>query len=124
LNDFDDEDEGERGRALVSTAAGWRAEVASWIGQAREDEEISMSEPDGLEFQGQTASFIQSRVAKFKQMKLSELFNEAPKRRTRVSDSIVDEEAALMEALAEAEEDDRLDDGAIEVSEDEYDETV
>ena len=34
--------------------------------------------------------------------------------------SVIDEESALMEALADAEEDSRPDDGAIEVSDDDY----
>ena len=36
----------------------------------------------------------------------------------------IDEEVALMEALADQEEDERLDNGAIEVSGDEYDDNM
>ena len=32
------EDESERGRALVSSASGWRTEMAKWIAEAREAE--------------------------------------------------------------------------------------
>ena len=45
LEDIDDEDETERGRALVTSEAGWRTEMAKWIGDARLKNE-SDAEPE------------------------------------------------------------------------------
>ncbi|KAF7970199.1 hypothetical protein HWV62_24784 [Athelia sp. TMB] len=36
LGDQDEEDETERGRMLVNSSAGWRTEMAKWVGAARE----------------------------------------------------------------------------------------
>lgn len=44
LEDMDAEDESERGRALVTSEASWRTEMAKWIGEARAAEE---AEDDG-----------------------------------------------------------------------------
>ena len=38
LEDMDAEDESDRGRALVTTEASWRMEMAKWIGEARAEE--------------------------------------------------------------------------------------
>ena len=39
LDDINAEDESEHGRALVTSEAGWRTEMAKWIGDARSAEE-------------------------------------------------------------------------------------
>ncbi|KAJ7258428.1 ribonuclease H-like domain-containing protein, partial [Mycena haematopus] len=44
LEDQDDEDEGERGRALVSSTIGWRIEMAKWIADARAAEDAEDTE--------------------------------------------------------------------------------
>jgi hypothetical protein len=48
LDDMDAEDESERGRALVTSEAGWRTEMAKWIGDAREAEDESDSDNENL----------------------------------------------------------------------------
>ena len=128
LDNLDNDEESERGRALVSTAAGWRTEMARWIGEARaENSDLSARDTtysvvdDNSESAAATPPLIsQSRISRFKSTKLSELFDDAPRRSTRVPDVVIDEEAELMQALAEMEEDDRLDDGTLEGSGDEF----
>ena len=46
LEDQYHEDERERGRVLVSSASGWRIEMAKWIAEAREAE-LEESDDDG-----------------------------------------------------------------------------
>ncbi|KAJ6475421.1 hypothetical protein C8R45DRAFT_935054 [Mycena sanguinolenta] len=59
-------------------------------------------------------------VRKWTKMTLAELFGGAPKPVRKFTQADIDVEAELMEALANAEEDERPDDGAIECSDDEW----
>jgi hypothetical protein len=46
LEDMDAEEECDRGRALVTTEAGWRTEMAKWIGDAQAEAEDPSSDSD------------------------------------------------------------------------------
>lgn len=117
LDNIEDEDETERGRMLVTTAAGWRTEMARWIGEARAADRAEPDDPDPNE---QAAA---ARTVKWTNTKLLVLFGGAAKPQERRPAMDWSEEELLMEELANQEEDERLDDGAIEVaSDDEYQE--
>ncbi|KAJ7572767.1 ribonuclease H-like domain-containing protein [Mycena floridula] len=120
LNDFNNEDESERGRVLVSTAQGWRTEMAKWIGSVRDAESHKESDNDDEE-PDQLPRIIP--VTKWKQRTLESLFKGAPKPPPRIQPTDMEIEAELMQALAEQQaeqdEDDIPDDGAIEVDSDE-----
>jgi len=121
----DDETAGPRVPAVVSTAAGWRAVMNKWVAdaQAAAADEDADTVADDAEDVGDKA-----RRSKWKKRTLAELFGGAEKKHaTRLTQEEIDAEAELMkglaevEAQAEAEEDARLDDGAVEIaSEDEY----
>ncbi|KAJ3734617.1 ribonuclease H-like domain-containing protein [Lentinula guzmanii] len=127
LEDMDDEDETERGRGLISTPEGWRTVMAKWIHDAQqaeqhEEEENSLdNEPlEPANIFALEAHVLSARSSKPYCNTLANLFGGLPKRK-QVPMAIVDEEAELMHALAEAAEDVILDDGAIEIdSADEY----
>lgn len=111
LADLDDEDDTERGRILVNTAAGWRTEMAHWIAQARREEEDDYSEDDDR---------LPERPVKWKPTKLSVLFGVAPKKQPpRAVDAILEAEISAMNAIADQDEDDVPDDGAVEIGSDE-----
>ena len=85
--------------------------MAKWIAEARQDEEESDSDEDAP----------QPQICAYSKMTLQTLFGEQTKRSNRMPREVVNREAELMEALANAEEDEIPDDGAIEVdSEEEY----
>ncbi|KAJ7105348.1 ribonuclease H-like domain-containing protein, partial [Mycena epipterygia] len=116
LEDQDDEDPSERGRALVSSPESWRTQLAKWIAahsnsdsepeEERNDEDINPVPP--------------RRLPTWKPMTLQVLFGGAEKPRARKpSARVIEEEESLMQALADAEEDANPDDGAIEVDSDE-----
>ena len=114
LEDLDDEDETEHGQLLVTTAAGWRTEMAKWIGDAHaadsddSDDDSDVATPTTLPC-----------IFKWLKMKLEVLFGGLPKRTERVQ-TAVDPEIELMEALANEEEDAIPDDGAIDHSDDDF----
>ncbi|KAJ6563447.1 ribonuclease H-like domain-containing protein, partial [Mycena sp. CBHHK59/15] len=123
LEDQDDEDADQRGRALVSSAAGWRTQMAKWIGDAKAAEREETAEDSVRdEEDGGIPSQIPGRLPAWKPMTLLVLFGEAEKPRQRKpSARVMEEEEVLMQALAEADEDEIPDDGAVEIgSEDEY----
>ncbi|KAJ6539904.1 ribonuclease H-like domain-containing protein [Mycena sp. CBHHK59/15] len=122
LEDQDDEDSTERGRALVTSAEGWRTEVAKWIGDARAAERMETELVSEGEANDEFSSRLPTRVPAWKPMMLQVLFGGAEKpRKRRPSKRVMEEEEQLMEALANAEEDDVPDDGAIEIdSNEEY----
>ncbi|KAJ6603954.1 ribonuclease H-like domain-containing protein [Mycena sp. CBHHK59/15] len=123
LEDQDDEDADQRGRALVSSAAGWRTQMAKWIGDAKAAEREETAEDSVRdEEDGGIPSRIPGRLPAWKPMTLLVLFGEAEKPRQRKpSARVMEEEEVLMQALAEADEDEIPDDGAVEIgSEDEY----
>jgi hypothetical protein len=115
LEDIDDEDETERGRALVNSEAGWRTEMAKWIGDARAADE---SDSDSDSDDEVVAPAV--RITKWSPCKLSVLFGGEVKRSERAGQMEFDEEAALMEAFANQEEDEYPDDGAMEGSGDDF----
>ncbi|KAF8190313.1 ribonuclease H-like domain-containing protein [Mycena galopus ATCC 62051] len=125
LEDQDAEDEDERGRALVGSTIGWRIEMAKWIADARAVEEADNSESeDKVEsptpISASTSRLRREKSAKWAKTTLAVLFGGAPKPVCKFTPDDIDEEAELMEALADAEEEARLDDSAIECSDDEY----
>jgi hypothetical protein len=95
--------------------------MAKWIGEARAAEEAEAKDSDDeIVPEMPSASGNQTRARQWAPMTLSQLFGgevKHPKTRMQVQ---IDEEAELMEALAEAEEDAHPDDGEIENSGDEY----
>ncbi|KAJ7730528.1 ribonuclease H-like domain-containing protein [Mycena metata] len=106
LEDQDDEDETERGRALVSSAEGWRLQLAEWIADAKSAETAERAEA--------------AERPKWAPITLALLFGGAEKPRARKpSARVMEEEEMLMQALADEEEDAIPDDGAIEVNSDE-----
>ncbi|KAF8164281.1 hypothetical protein K438DRAFT_2067454 [Mycena galopus ATCC 62051] len=116
LEDQDAEDEDERGRALVGSTIGWRIEMAKWIADARAAEEADNSESeDEVEsptpISASTSRLRREKSAKWANTTLAVLFGGAPKPVRKFTPDDIDEEAELMEALADAEEDARLDDG-------------
>ncbi|KAF8147449.1 hypothetical protein K438DRAFT_2090244 [Mycena galopus ATCC 62051] len=132
LEDQDDEDETERGRAQVSSSTGWRIDMAGWISAARaaeeaeetvidsDDETTPVNSVSTSENSASTSRLSRHRTRKWVKTTLAVLFGGAPKPVRKFTEANIDAEAELMEALAEAEEDARPDDGAIECSEDEY----
>ena len=120
LGDQDEEDETERGRMLVNSPAGWRTEMAKWVGAAREADEAASAE-DLADDAGVHAA-RPAAAAAWKGTTLAVLFggiSASRRRSTRLPAAEVSAEAALMEALADIEEDSRLDEGAIEIDSDE-----
>lgn len=115
---MDDEDETERGRRLISTEEGWRTEMAKWIFDARQAE-CEEEEDEEDDFPAIPAAGVPiPRSSKPLKFTLAELFGDLQKRARR-SRRVIDEEAELMEALANADEDAIPDDGAIEIDDDE-----
>ncbi|KAJ6565412.1 hypothetical protein B0H10DRAFT_1842561, partial [Mycena sp. CBHHK59/15] len=117
----DNEEEGERGRALVSSAAGWRTELAKWIAETRAAELEETEEPDDNSDTPPTASTSRlppPKTRKWVKMTLKVLFGGAAKPVRKFTEEEIDHEADLMAALADAEEDARPDDGAIECDDD------
>jgi hypothetical protein len=121
LNDQDDEDESERGRVLINSKQGWRTEMAKWISDARAAEADEDSDDDDsavLSSPPLPAAGPSSRSSQWKPTTLAILFGGCKEPPSRLHPDEIDTEAALMQALAEREEDDRLDDGAVEINSD------
>ncbi|KAJ7892148.1 hypothetical protein B0H14DRAFT_2560516 [Mycena olivaceomarginata] len=96
-------------------AEGWRVELRKWVSdaQAAEQDEATDKEDEP----------IPAKVPKVKWTKttFAVLFGDVVKKPVvKLAKADLAREAALMKALAEAEEDARLDDGAMEGSGDEY----
>jgi len=117
LEDQNNEDENERGRLLITTREGWRTDMARWIGAARDAEHEDESDEDAElpELLGN------GRATAWKPVTLAKLFGGQNKRPSRLLPAEIDAESELMQALAEIDEDERPDDGAVEIhSDDEY----
>ncbi|KAJ7882909.1 ribonuclease H-like domain-containing protein [Mycena leptocephala] len=124
LDEPDDDNATKRTSPLVLSGTGWRTVMAKWIGdaQAAEAEETDSNSDSDDE------AAARPRDSKWKKRTLAQLFGGSIKKHAeRLSQAEIDAEAELMvslveaEALADAEEDARLDDGAVEVgSEEEY----
>ncbi|KAJ7779844.1 ribonuclease H-like domain-containing protein [Mycena metata] len=143
LEDQEDKDPNERGRALVSSTDGWRTEMAKWVADSKAAEVVERAEAAekakwtaqretlGLDSDSELEEEDTPRLPKtprWKPITLVTLFglSEKPLKR-KPSARVLEEEERLMEALAEmearadADEDARMDDGAIEIdSDDEY----
>jgi hypothetical protein len=90
--------------------------MAKWIGEARAAELAEEDQDDD-----DITLVGNDRASKWKQTTLAVLFGGQKERPSRLSPAEVDAESVLMEALAEAEEDGRLDDGEVEIdSDDEF----
>lgn len=118
LGNQEDEDEAERGQLLVSSRAGWWTEMAKWIGDARAAENEEMDD-EAEEILAQSVGNTHSSA--WKPTTLAVLFGGLLEQPSRLPNSEIDAEAVLMEALANVEEDERLDEGAVEIdTEEEY----
>jgi hypothetical protein len=115
LDDQDDEDESEHGRVLINSKQGWRTEMAKWISDARAAEVDEDSDDDDSAV---PAAGPSSRSSQWKPTTLAILFGGCKEPPSRLHPDEIDTEAALMQALAECEEDNRLDDGAVEINSD------
>ncbi|KAJ7199964.1 ribonuclease H-like domain-containing protein, partial [Mycena pura] len=118
LGDQEDEDPDERGRAIVSSAAGWRTTMAKWIADARAAEREEDSDDEDPIFEAPSPA---KRLPAWKQLTLQTLFSQATPRKRTVSVRVMEEEEVLMQQLADAAEDEIPDDGGIEIdSDDEF----
>ncbi|KZP23372.1 hypothetical protein FIBSPDRAFT_737740 [Athelia psychrophila] len=102
LADQEDEDETERGRLLVNSAEGWRTDMAKWIAAARDAEEA-----ENLDDYDDQADDAGVRATAWKPITLAVLFGgleASQRRRTRLPPAEIAAESALMEALADIEE--------------------
>src|ERR1700720_4661324 len=70
LEDMDAEDDSERGRALVTSEASWRTEMAKWIGDARAAEEAE----DDADSDHETLATPRVRLPRSKSITLATLF--------------------------------------------------
>ncbi|KAF9060875.1 hypothetical protein BDP27DRAFT_1370138 [Rhodocollybia butyracea] len=118
LEGMNDKDGTKHGHALVSTAEGWRTTMPKWVFDAQEAEREELEgelEDDELPINIlplQPSVPSMTRTSRPFSSTLAKLF---------VSLKVINKEAELMEALAEVEEDERPDDGGIEIdSADEY----
>jgi hypothetical protein len=98
---------------LVASRESWRTEMAKWIGEARAAELAEEDQDDD-----DITLVGNDRASKWKQTTLAVLFGGQKERASQLSPAEVDTESVLMEALAEAEEDERLDDGEVEIDSD------
>jgi len=87
--------------------------MAKWIAEARTAELDEESDDDDI------IPCSNTRIAKWKPVTLANLFGGQDLLLSRPASTEIDAEAALMEALADADEDERLDDGAVEIGSDE-----
>ncbi|KAJ6610634.1 ribonuclease H-like domain-containing protein [Mycena sp. CBHHK59/15] len=120
LEDQDDKDPSERGRALVSSAKDWRSQTAKWVAdaQAAEREELDESDSEDDADDG-LAPPLPNRLPAWKSMTLQVSFGGAQKPRARKpSARVLEEEERLMQELADELEDRVPDDGAIEIDSD------
>ncbi|KAF8187363.1 hypothetical protein K438DRAFT_1764962 [Mycena galopus ATCC 62051] len=91
-------------------SADWQAEGQSFLDACARAGVVRVS----------TSRVHREKSAKWAKTTLAVLFGGAPKPVRKFTPDDIDKEAEMMEALADAEEDARLDDGAIECSDDEY----
>jgi hypothetical protein len=115
LDDQNGKNESEHGRMLINTRQGWRTEMAKWIGDARAAELAEDSDDED----GTEDLVAADRASKWKPTTLAVLFGGQKERPSRLLPEEIDAESALMQALADLEEDERLDDGAMEIDSDE-----
>ena len=117
LGNQNEDDESERGRLLVSSPAGWHVEMAQWISKVREAEAA-----EDLKERDAVLQMIESHrhaSIKWKPITLNNLFGGTKHKPVQPSRTIEEEEEAIEQAMAEALEDERLDNDAIEIGSDE-----
>ena len=118
LSDQTNEDESEWGRQLVSSMAGWHIEMAQWIEKVQQAEAA-----EELEEWDEALQVIKSQYhssIKCKLITLNNLFGGTKYKSMHPLRTIGEEEEEAMEqAMAEALEDEWLDDGAIKIGSDE-----
>ena len=139
LQDYSERQESERGQVMVQSRESWRKEMAKWIADAREAELAAAEEPDVPEpteistsEQEQAPQTMQSMLQaqhrnpkKWKLMTLAQLFGKSHKEslRVRTARRAMEEAETYMRVMAEVdaldEEDGIVDDGAIEILDDE-----
>ncbi|KAJ7494917.1 ribonuclease H-like domain-containing protein [Mycena latifolia] len=121
LEDQDDEDPSERGRALVSSREGWRTQLAKWIGDTKETERANQdSDTEADTDQDDGTPRIPNRLPAWKPITLKVMFGGAEKPRARKpSARVIEEEERLMEEMANFMEDEVPDDGGVEIDSDE-----
>ena len=119
LDDQDDEDESKHGCVLINSTQGWCTEMVKWISDARAAEADEYSDDDDdsavLSSPPLPAARPSSRSSQWKPMTLTILFGGCKEPPSRLHLDEIDTKAALMQALAEREEDD---DGAVEINSD------
>ena len=116
LEDQNNEDEGEHSCLLI-TREGWWTNMARWIGVAQD----AKHEDENNEDAKLLALLGNGRMAAWKPISLAKHFGGQNKHPLQLLPVEIDAESELMQALAEVDEDERLDDGAVEIlSEDEY----
>ena len=126
----DNDDESEHGRALITGAAGWRTEMAGWIGAAREADLHNPEEMDHNLGDEELPKLLTSNstllhATKWVRMTLEDLFGGLPKWTAPMAAAYIipahiQQEMDQMEALADQSEDKYLDDGAQEGSGDDF----
>ena len=115
LDDQDGEDESKHGKILINMRQGWCMVMAKWIGDARAAELTEDSDDeDGME-----DLVAADRASTWKPMTLAVLFSSQKEHPSQLLPEEIDAESALMQALADLEEDKWLDDGAMEIDSDE-----
>ncbi|KAF7295822.1 DUF659 domain-containing protein [Mycena chlorophos] len=112
LDNQDDEDETERGRQLVQGEAGWRTELARWIGMARAAE---LQESDDLPTPQEVSAEVRAAAAaKWTKVTLESLFKGAkPPPRPSLDEIDARADVDYLNDLADAEEDAIPHDGAV-----------
>ncbi|KAJ7223699.1 ribonuclease H-like domain-containing protein [Mycena rebaudengoi] len=122
-----DADLTEREPAVISTAEGWRMVMGKWIADARAAE-VEAAENGSADDDDENDEEIPARTgtSRWKKKTLAQLFGASTKKPAqRLSQDEIEAEAVLMvalaeaEAIAEAEEDARPDDGGMEIPSDE-----
>jgi hypothetical protein len=96
-----------------SEADCWCTEMAKWIAEARAAELDEESDDDDI------IPCSNTHPTKWKPVTLANLFGGQEPLLSQLTSTEIDAEAALMEALADADEDEWLDDGAVEIGSDE-----
>ena len=119
LNDQDDKDESKHGHVLINSKQGWCTEMVKWIGDARAAEADDNSDDDNsavLSSPPLPAAGPSSQSLQWKPITLAILFGRCKEPPLQLHPDEIDTEATLMQALAECEEEDRLDNGAVEIN--------
>ena len=107
---------------LINSIQGWCTEMEKWIGDARAAE-VNEEDEDDSDLAGSSnlhlpAARPGSRSLQWKPAALAILFGGCKVPPSRLHPDEINTEAALMQALAEREEDNRLDDSAVEINSD------